>query len=372
MAAIQFSPFTSLWENAGGSTTVIIGMPSSGKTFFMINLCANALLFEQRFFAIDPKDDMGVLSNIFPDKVEYININDIKPGALSPFNVIPDLDTNTLSSIISIICGNIDDQQAISITPILNDFVIRQKQLKKVDPNAHVSFSSLIDYLYANDNVHCQAIGTKLSIHRDSKYGKLIFDTEETANNKLSMSNKSKIISLHGMELPKNNDYSKMTDEQKFNSSIVFIITKMMRDILKEGKYPTMFVMDEAHIAFQNPAFYSIIDEFMVLGRSLNVPTILASQAVSHYPDGIEQFVSSKFCFKSSNKDANEFLNKFSNWDGADKQDLSSIVKKIGNFETGNCYFIDSRNRAGFVKITSLFGDDISSNPLAKKRRAEK
>lgn len=364
MASIQFSPFTAIFENKASGCT-IFGSPGSGKSFFLLNLMANAIMMNQRVFCIDPKDDLGVISDIFPF-VEYIDINNIQPGALNPFKVINNIDTNVLASIISIICGGLNDDQMIAVTPILNDFVNQYKRSKNKN---NITFSNVADYLYANDNMYAQAIGTKLQIHRDSKYGALLFEEETSKNGHISLTNKSKIISLHGMDLPNANDAGiAMTEEQKFNSGIVFIICKMLRDLLTNGGYPTMFVLDEAHIAFKNPSFSSIVDEFLILGRSLNVPTVLATQSPTHFPESISQLISSKFCFKSSTNEARAFLNNFFNKDGVNNADFESIIYQIGQFESGQCFFIDSYNRSGIFKVTSLLGD-ISSNPLTRKKR---
>lgn len=356
MASIQFNPFTAIWEN-GAPTTVIVGSPGSGKTFFTLNQVANCLILSCRVFAIDPKNDLGVIAKVFPE-VEYININDVRPGALNPFKVIKNIDTNFISSLISIICGGLSDSQIVSITPIINDFVNKFKR-----SGAHVSFSDVADYLYANDNTDAQTIGTKLQIHRDSKYGPLLF---EEGDDSLKFDSHSKIISLHGMDLPKSQD-KKLSEVQKFNSGIVYIICKILRDLLTEGGYPTLFVMDEAHIAFKNEDFMNIIDEFMVLGRSLNVATILATQNASHFPGGIAQLVSSKFCFKSSTSEAENFLNMFFNKDGSNSADFDSIIYQIGQFSTGDCFYIDSQNRSGIFHVTSLLGNDVTSNPLMRK-----
>lgn len=365
MSSIQFSPFNAIFENKAAGTA-IIGKPGSGKSFFLLNLMANAYIMEQRIFAIDPKDDLGVLCDVFQD-IEYININDIKPGALNPFKVIKNIDTNTLSSIISIICGNLSDSQIVAITPIINDFINKYK--RNLKGSANLSFADVADYLYANDNHEAQTIGTKLQTHRDSKYGPLLF--ESSTNSEIyHFDSKSKIISLFGMDLPKyagNN--MKLTEVQKFNSGIVYIICRMLKDVLTKGKYPTMFVMDEAHIAFQNESFASIVDEFLILGRSLNIPTILASQSVNHYPKDIAQLISSKFCFKSSTSEAESFLKMFLNDDSNNSADFNSIIYQIGNFSSGDCFFIDSENRSGIFRVTSLLSDNITSNPLNKKRK---
>lgn len=361
MASVNFSPFTAIFENKAAGTA-IIGSPGSGKTFFILNLIANALMMEQRVFAIDPKDDLGVISDIFPN-VEYVDINNIKPGALNPFKVLNNIDTNTLMSIISIICGGLDDDQNVAVTPIVNDFINRFRR----ERNSNISFSDVADYLYANDDKYAQAVGTKLQIHRDSKYGALLFESSDNSN-AMELTTNNKIISLHGMNLPKSNS-KKMTEEHKFNSGIVYILCKMLRDLLISGGYPTMFVMDEAHIAFKNEAFSSIVDEFLVLGRSLNVCTVLASQNAGHYPADIAQLISSKFCFKSSTNEASAFLKMFYNRDGDNSADFDSIVYQIGQFRSGQTFYIDSENRSGILKITSLLSDDISSNPLTKKKK---
>lgn len=372
MASIQFSPMTSIFNNMAAGT-VIFGSPGSGKSFYLLNIIANALIMEQKIFALDPKDDLGVISDIFPS-VEYININDIIPGSLNPFKVLKDIDTNTLTSIISIICGGLTDDQNTAISPILNDFVNKYKREKKVTGTSNVSFSDVTNYLYANDNDAARTVGNKLNTHRDSRYGALLFDdgedyTEEEI--KSQFDDNSKIISLHGMNLPKS-ETKNLTEEQKFNSGIVFIICKMLRDILTKGNYPTLFIMDEAHIALRNPSFSEIVDDFLVLGRSLNIATILATQNATHVPASIAQLIASKFCFKSSTKEAKAFLENFYNADKNNMADFDSISFQIGEFETGNCFYIDSKNRSGFFKVTSLFGSDVTSNPLMKKAKPKK
>lgn len=363
MSSIQFSPFTAIFENRAAGT-VIIGAPGSGKTFMVLNLISNCRLMEQRIFAIDPKNDLGAITDVYPD-IEYVDVNSIKPGALNIFKAIENIDTSTIVSIISIICGGLSDSQLVSITPIVNDFVIAYRK----DPDSNVSFSNLTEYLYANDNEDARTIGTMLSIHRDSEYGPLIFDCEE-GTEVLEMNENSKVISFFGMDLPKKLD-SKLTEGQKFNSAIIYIICRMLRQLMKKDGYPTLFVMDEAHIAYQNEAFSSIINEVLILGRSLSVATVLASQSITHYPEDIAQLVSSKFCFKSSGKEAKEFLEIFSNPSPDAKSDIDSIVFEIGEFEPGMTLFIDSRNRTGIFKVVSMLSDNISSNPLSRKKKTK-
>lgn len=370
MSTVQYSPFTAVFEN-GASGSVITGSPGSGKTFFLLNVLSNCILMKQRIFAIDPKNDLGVLAEVFPGEIEYIDVNDIKSGALNPFAVLDDINTITLTSIISIICGGLTSKQKTSVTPILNDFVNKSRRRPR-----SVSFTDVAEYLYAHDDTQAREIGVALSIAKDSKYGKLLFseefDEDNNTKDEFVFTAKSKIISLHGMDLPIANA-KKITEEQRFNSAIVFIICKMIRQKLVSGGYPTLITIDEAHIAYQNDDFAKLIDDFLVLGRSLNCPTILASQSTSHYPEGIDQFVSSRFCFKSSTKNALQFLNTFLPTDEMEgiSSDYGKIASKINNFNTGECFYVDKKNRAGFVKIVSSFDSSVTSNPLEKARQKE-
>ena len=74
MASVQYNPFAAIFENRP-ATSVVIGRPGAGKTFFLLNVAANCLMLETGLIAIDPKDDLGVLEDVFPDKVEVIDIN---------------------------------------------------------------------------------------------------------------------------------------------------------------------------------------------------------------------------------------------------------------------------------------------------------
>lgn len=362
VTSVQWSPFTAIFSNRA-SGTVIVGSPGSGKSYFMLNVAANCLLMRQNVFAIDPKDDLSPLASMYPDQVELIDINNIQAGALNPFRVLHDVDTNTISSVISIICGGLSDQAMVAVTPIINDFVIRHGKKR-----GHVSFSDVVDYLYASDNEHAQAVGTKLQIHRDAKYGGLLFDDGSDVQSDPMGDRPSKVVSLLGMDLPKGQGES-MNEDQKFNAGVVYVICRMLREHLTGHGYPTLFMVDEAHIAFSSEAFRSMIDEFLVLGRSLNVPTVLASQSVSHYPETVSQLVSTKFCFKSSSKDAMGFLRLFAQTDGDSEADHQAVMQRITQFQTGDCLMIDSSQRLGIFHVTSLFDGGVTSNPLLKKRR---
>lgn len=375
MSTIKWSPTSAhLANNAPGS--LIIGSPGSGKTFALLNFCANALGMGQRVIAIDPKNDFTKLYNV-NKSINIVDINKIRPGALNPFEFLKKIDKNgkvthidtaTLMTIIEIMCGKLSPDIIIDITPIVTDFVTKSK-----NSDDYVDMQDVADYLYSNPSKAAQTVGTMLKMFEDNKYGKLLF-TRETNVNPLVLSDKdSMIISLHGLSLP---DYNKKAEDydanERFTSVILYILTNKLMDILSaDSKIPTTLVCDEAHLLFGNKEMAAIIDRFLVLGRSLNVATILASQGISHFPKGIAQYITTKFMFKSSIEEAQLFLDTFdtSKIDASNAIDVESIISSATKFPTGVCFMIDRKGRSGIIRIKSIYDINLlTSNPFTKQR----
>ena len=355
--------------------TVVVGSPGSGKTFFLLNVAANCLGMGQRVIAIDPKNDFDKLYNVNPN-INIVDINDIRPGALNPFTFlkkidvdgnVQHIDTPTLMTIIELLTGKLDQQTRIDITPIVTDFVTRSK-----NSDEYVDMQDIADYLYANASHSAQAVGTVLNMYQDSQYGKLLFTRESNVKPLVLSTTDSMVISLHGLSLP---DYSKKPEDydanERFTSCILYIICKKLLDILSaKNRIPTTLICDEAHLLFCNKEMGALIDKFLVIGRSLNVATVLASQGIGHFPDGIENYLTSKFMFKSAIADATEFLDRFdtSKLGGAAAAiDKESIIGAVTNFSTGMCFFIDRLNKNGIIRIKSIYDVKLlTSNPFDK------
>lgn len=349
-----------------------MGTPGSGKTFFLLNACANCLGMGQRVIAIDPKNDLDKLKNV-DSRIEVIDVNNIRPGALNPFTFLDRCDATTLLTVVESICGKLDKRDIIDITPIIKDFVTEYNR-----DNVYRDMQDVADYLYSNPSESAQKIGSMLRMNEDSKYGKLLFTRETNIEPLRIPTNKSLIISIHGMSLP---DYTKKPEdynaEERFTSTILYLITKKLYEILSgKNTIPTTFVCDEAHILFANKEMSTIIHNFLALGRSLNIAVMLASQGIGHFPDNISQFISSKFVFRSSMEEARAFLEKFdtSKMDLSKALDAPSVIGGISSLQTGQCFFIDYKGRSGFIHIVSNYDKELlTSNPLelANKRKKE-
>lgn len=378
MSTIKWSPTTAhMMNNAPG--TIICGSPGSGKTFAMLIIAANCLGTGQRVIAIDPKNDFDKLYNVNPN-IRIIDINNIHPGALNPFTFlrkidedgnVTHLDVPTLMTVIELLTGKMDQQTKIDITPIVTDFVTKSKQ-----SDEYVDMQDIADYLFANRSTYAQSIGTALKMFQDSQYGKLLFTRESNVKPLLLSKTDSMVISLHGMSLP---SYSKKPEDydpnERFTSAILYIICRKLLDILsgengKKNKIPTTLFCDEAHLLFCNNEMGNLIDKFLVIGRSLNVATVLASQGISHFPEGISNYMTTKFLFKSAIDDAQEFVNKFDTsklGDDSSGIDVDAIVSAVTKFPTGVCFMIDRLNQNGIIRFVSTYDTKLlTSNPFEK------
>lgn len=362
---INYSPITPLAENLPPGT-VICGIPGSGKTFASLNFIYQTLAMGARVFALDAKNDLLKLKNTdMGDRLNFIDINNISPGALDPFFVLDDPSTNDIMDVITCITGDISDEKRVQITPIVNDFVTMNRR-----SNGDATFEDLVNYLYASDKPEAQAIGNELKVNQDSKYGPLLIGEFDTVNSKrFKLSDQSTVISLLGLPFPEATDTT-LTADQRFSTAIIYIICKVLNTILaQDNTIPTLLMIDEAHIMFRSQAISSITMQFLVLGRSLNVATILASQNVTHFPNGIAQFCSTKFAFKLSREEAKNFLKLFNVSEDLDNESVINTIINFDNENTpGQCFMIDRRGRFGFLHIESTLTNQITSNPLAKKR----
>ena len=338
------------------------------NTFFSVNVAANCIAMGQRIIALDPKDDFIKLQNIAKD-VKVIDINNIIDGSLNPFTFLKDINSLTLLTIIELILGDLTREDKNAISFVLDDFITRIKK-----DNEYTDMQDLVDYLHSHRNDRAREIGKALKPAATSKYGRLLFTRERNVE-PLYIDNKSSlVISILGMPLPpstkKAHEYS---SEERFTSAIVYIICKKLEEILAtKSVIPTTIFIDEAHLLFGNAEMSNVIHKFLTMGRSLNIAMVLASQSASHFPDNISQFISNKFIFKSSIDDAEIFIDKYdtSKIDATKEIDRESVVIGITNLSTGQCFYIDSKSRSGFIKIVSNYDVSLlTSNPLTRKDR---
>lgn len=359
---VYFSPITAGLENRAIGT-IIAASPGAGKTFLMVNMASLALEQGARVFCLDAKNDMLALKNIHKD-IKTTDVNNIAPGSLDPFLVFDDIETTTLQTIVEILCGELDSKQKLAVTPIIKDFVNHAQ-------NSKTTFREFANYLYQNQNEQAQMIGNQLLVHADTEYGKLIFGKEGTLSRGLKFKDENRIISILGMPLPSGSEMPK--PNEMVSAAIVWIICTMLTKILtrRQTRRPTVVFFDECHMLFRSKAIKDIIDQLLVLGRSLNVSVCMASQNVTHWDKAIAQHVSTKFCLKMSKDEAREFFTLFNNTTSENELDTKTCVEIATRLKVGYGFMIDKKARCALIHVKSLYAsnDDITSNPLFKKER---
>lgn len=343
---VYFSPVTPIFENLPPGC-IIAGAPGAGKTFFMQTLMTNALQERCIVISLDPKNDHQGMLKIDPT-IKFRDIS--QKESLDPFRCIENVDTNFILSIIDTICGGLSKNDIVAVTPIVSDYVKRAK-------TGNASFLKMTNYLYSNQNPVAQQIGTILKANENSEYGKVFFNNDKEC---MSIGRESTIICLFGLPLPKTDKREEWSKEEMFSSAIIMVLVKMLRNILtKKNPIPVILFIDEAHIILANPHIYKIVEEFLILGRSLNIATVLASQNVSHFPEDFSNYVSNRFQFRSSRNEVQEFLRRFL---VSQEEEINSLVSFATNARNGACIFIDRRNRVGEIQISSDLG--LTTNPI--------
>jgi hypothetical protein len=345
------------------------------NTFACMNFAANCLGMGQRVVVLDPKNDFNRLYNVNPN-IELIDLRNAADGALNPFEflkkenedgTIQYVDAATIMTIIEILVGTgkMDGKTYTKITPIIQDFC---KKVRLED--AYADLNDVATYLLSRDNNEAQTVASMLNLFKDNDFYKLLCSRNESKPLKLS-DTASMVITLFGLPMP---DYNKKPEDydanERLTSAIIYIVTSKLLEILqKEHIIPCTLFCDEAHLLFSNPQMAGVIDKFLTLGRSLNCATVLASQGISHFPDGIANYITSKFMFKSSADEAELFLEKFIDKDSAYGMDLGSIVSSVTNLPKGCCFFMDRKNRNGIIRIESIYDvDKLTSNPFKKQK----
>lgn len=362
MTQIAFSPITApVTNNPPG--TLITGVPGSGKSFFMLNLAANSLEQSARVLVLDAKNDMLALKNVFPD-INTTDINKISAGALDPFVTFPDVDTATILTIVQMLCGSLSDAQLTAITPKANDFV------KRARSGGSATFKDFANYLYADKNENSQNVGNRLLMNENTPHGKLLFGEVGKVRRGLSLGDKSRIISLLGLKMP--SDSNSIKPDEAVDSVIIYILCKLLHDTLTRSatKQPVVLFFDECHMLMKSDAIRNEIQDILILGRSLNIGVVMASQNVTHFPSDIAQLVSSKFTFKMSKRECEEFFRMFDNTTAGQSLDVGEAIDVITRLKTGYCFMIDQKERPALIHIESNYDSgDLTSNPLFKKGR---
>lgn len=379
MSTIRWSPITSIMfdRNPG---VIICGQAGSGKTVAMLSFAVNCMGTGQRVIAIDGKDDFQHLKNINPN-IDIIDINNIEPGALNPLEFLKSvnadgsvefIDAPTLLTIVEILVGseNMSADARFEVSSAIKDFVRENKR------NSHVDMLDVVNGLMKSDKQHARNVGGLLRLFKDSKYGEMLFPKTSNVKPLVLSPTSSIVFTLFGLQFPDSTKTEdQYTPDERFASAILYIITRKLMDILVKNTKatPTVFFCDEAHVFFSNKEMSSVIHNFLSLGRSKWVATVLASQGISKFPTNIANYVSTKFLFRSSMDEATDFITRFdsSSLDITNSIDVDSIIQAAAHFDNGVCFMMDREGRNGITKITPSYDMEVMKRPINTARSTD-
>lgn len=358
---------------------LITGSPGSGKTWLLLLLASQSAALGKTNIIIDPKGDFialkklekeGVISNVHiwnlapSADLNSSNILDENNGILDPMSFFDNPDENvalTTGVITTLIGGKLTDIQNNNLIPILKDVAD--------EPNP--SFNNVVSRLRRSVIEEVRAIGIKLDTISGLELSKLLFTNKRKPKAKgLDLSNGTTIVNLMGLSLPSpSSEMSRWGENEKLSMAIMSLVTSLVTDTttkkISKKTFKTVFI-DEAWSVMASETGRDMINKIGLLGRSLNVALILATQSPRHIEivKGIDisTVISVRFAFKNDSKKDNEITVNSMNLPPDEGWE------EIGhNLDTGQCLMHDVLKNTGviYVSVPEEWQDMFDTNPLS-------
>lgn len=368
--------------------TLITGSPGSGKTFTSEILAAQSSVMNKLTFVIDPKGDFIALKNLelageinkttvwsIISNIDTGEVAEENYGMLDPLTLTDNLDDNVAiaADVITSLVKSVSHRQANALLPIIRD----------VAHMARPSLARVVYQLKQNHDDEIRALGVELDVPTKMSIAKLIVSDKTIDDSPFDMSKGLMIINLMGLELPDaDKDINDYSYKERLSTVVMRLLTQLVLESMK--KQPkrikkTLFI-DEAWVIFANAAGRSLVEQTALLGRSLNMATILATQSPKHIAtpgkDGgentLDNTISTRFAFRNDSASDNKItceamrLPKNDGWEEIFPQ-----------FTTGQCMMKDCRGNIAIIHTIASkeWTDAFNTNPEAfieKKKTTKK
>lgn len=358
---------------------LVTGSPGSGKTWLLLLLCSHASLMGKTNVILDPKGDFIALKKLEREGIlENIKVWNLAPqvdnkesmvadennGVLDPMTFFDNPDENVAlakSVITSLVGGTLTDVQSNYLVPVLKDVVASQNP----------SFNEVVSRLSRNQKEEIRTLGIQLNALSGLGLAKLLFtDRRKQKAQKVKLIGGTTVINLMGLSLPVPGSNQKTwTENEKLSMTIMALITNfvtsaMLKDISKE--IFKIVTIDEAWSVMASQTGRDLINKVGLLGRSLNVALLLATQSPNHIEkvDGVDisNTISVRFAFKNDSKNDNlTTVNSMNLPSGEGWEEIGL------NLDTGQCLLHDSRKNTGVIQVSVPYEwqSMFDTNPLA-------
>jgi len=356
-APVFFDPHYAIRINRP-PVSLITGSPGSGKTVAALLLAAHAALLNKVTFILDPKGDFlalklleeaGEVENIHVwsifQNIEEGVVRESNIGILDPTCLTDDVNENaslTLETIGALVKTLSPNQRNVLI-PIIQD----------VTQSKNPSMNNIRMILARSRDPEISTLSHELGLALNMPAGKLLVASSKF-NNKLKLDNGVVVASLMGLSLPASNKKEESyLEKERLSVAIMRLITHLALNIMKKIPKITnkLLLIDEAWSVFNNASGRALIDEVSLLGRSLNMAVILATQSPAHIQGGdgganLDNTISTRFAFRNTSDTDNQITAK-----------AMSLPKDAGyenifqSFSIGQCLMKDSQGQFAFVDI---------------------
>lgn len=358
---------------------LVTGSPGSGKTWLLLLLASHATLMGKTNVIIDPKGDFialkkleneGILENVSiwnlaPSKdFDLSQIIDENNGVLDPMSFYDSADENVAlatSVITSLMGGKLTDIQSNYLVPILKD----------VARSPNPSLLNVVSALRRDKKEDVRTLGIRLEALSGLELSKLLFtDRRKPKKEGINLKDGTTIINLMGLSLPApSSNQNTWSEAEKISMSIMSLVTTLVTDTMTKRISKATFktvVIDEAWSVMASQTGRDMINKIGLLGRSLNVGLILATQSPKHIEnvDGIDisNTISVRFAFRNDSKEDN--LITASSMHLPEGEGWEEIGLAL---ETGQCLMHDVLKNTGVVAISVPYEwqDMFNTNPLS-------
>lgn len=358
--------------------TLITGAPGAGKTITTLLFASHSALLNKITFILDPKGDFlslklleeaGEIENVkiwsvFSDaSASTVSENNI--GMLDPTCLTEDRNENasltleTISTLVKTLSAN----QRNALIPIIQD------EVESKNP----SMNSIKMTLARSQDPEISTLSHELGLALSMPAGKLLSASSKKTT-KLNLKSGVVVASLMGLSLPPSNkEEEKYLEKERLSVAIIRLLTHLVLNVMK--KIPktvskTLFI-DEAWAVFNNESGKNLIDEVSLLGRSLNMATVLSTQSPHHIKStegkaDLDTTISTRFAFRNPSEKDNIETTKAMN--------LPANAGYEGSFISladGQCLMKDCQGNFAFVDILVPDGwiEIFNTTPKPEKQK---
>lgn len=338
--------------------TLITGSPGSGKTVASLLLAAHSALLNKTTFVLDPKGDFlslkllenaGEIENVtvwsvFQD-IESGKVKESNIGMLDPTCLTEDIGENaslTLETIGTLV-KDLSSTQRNALIPIIQD------EVEKEFP----SMNGIRMVLSRSMDPEISTLAHELKMSLQMPAGKLLAASGRTVN-RLKLDKGVVVASLMGLSLPPSSKSEEnYLEKERLSVAIMRLLTHMVLNVMKQVPKTiskTLFI-DEAWAVFNNEAGRGLIEEVALLGRSLNMSIVLATQSPKHVIDkdggaSLDTTISTRFAFRNTSDADNKLTT-----DAMGLPEGAGYEGSLKILNNGQCLMKDSQEQFAYVDI---------------------